>query len=136
MGARITRQQTVVRSLHIPLRLSVENGLALLRELELPIVEHRDDEHHFRVDARGYNVAIYPVDGVIRSVWYDDPTGRGSKRNLPRKIRCYLSRYGELKNWRKGFSNGWMDFWYNERDRVGMVYGLDMDVVRFNATDA
>jgi hypothetical protein len=136
MGTRTTREQTDVRSVHIPLRLPVEDGLRLLRELELPIVELRDSEHCFRVDARGYNVAIYPVDGLIRSVWYDDPIGRESKPNRTRKIKCYLSRYGELKNWRKGFTNGWMDFWYNERDRVGMVYGLHMDVIRFNATDA
>jgi hypothetical protein len=110
--------------------------LRLLRELEQPIRESKEDEHHFRVDGRGYSVAIYPVDGLVRSAWYDDPTGRESARLIKAKVDLYLSRYGILSNWRKGMTNGWMDYWYNEHDRVGMVYGLHMDVIRFNANDA
>ena len=121
--------------MHVPLRLPVVDALRLLRELELPVRESKDDEHHYRVQGRGYNVAIYPVDGLIRSVWYDDPIGRESDRLTKMKIDLYLARYGLILNWRKGMANGWMEYWYNDRDRVGMVYGIHMDVIRFNATD-
>ena len=29
-----------------------------------------------------------------------------------------------------------MDYWYNDAQHVGMVYGLHMDVIRFNRLDA
>jgi len=136
MSPRATKRPLELRSLHVPLGLSVAAGLKLLRELEMPIDEHTDDEHHFRVDARGYSVALYPKGDRIGSVWYDDPTGRDSSDERLLKVEAYLARYGELKNWRKGMTNGWMDYWYNDTDKVGMVHGLHMDVIRFNAVDA
>jgi hypothetical protein len=136
MAAHRKEPRPELRSLHVPLRITTEDALKLLRELELPIHELRDPEHHYRVDGRGYSLAIYPVDGFVRSVWYDDPLGRGSDILIKAKTEQYLSRYGSISNWRKGMTNGWMDYWFNETDRVGMVYGIHMDVIRFNANDA
>ena len=44
--------------------------------------------------------------------------------------------HGALTNWQKRMTNGWMDYWYNEPDRVAMVYGCHMDAIRFNRLDA
>ena len=136
MSARRKQTQAELRSIHIPLRIPVADGLKLLRELELPVGESTDHEHHFRVDGRGYSVAIYPVDGLIRSVWYDDSAGRESDRHKKLKIEKYLARYGPRAHWQKRMTNGWMDYWFNDHDHVGMVYGIHKDVIRFNAIDA
>ena len=135
MAARRKSPPLELRSVHVPLRLPIAGALRLLRELELPIQESNDDEYHYRVDGRGYRVAIYPVDGLIRSVWYDDPTGRESDDGIRAKTELYLLRYGPISNWRKGMTNGWMDYWFNDSDHVGMVYGIQMDVIRFNVID-
>ena len=124
-----------LRSLHVPLGLTVSDALKVLRELELPITESEEGEHCFRVNARGYDVAIYPINGFIRSVWYDDPCGRAAADARRKKVGLYLSRYGALTNWEMRMSNGWMDYWYNDAQHVGMVYGLHMDVIRFNRLD-
>jgi len=96
------------------------------------MVETRSEEHSFRVDGPQYSAAIYADGDRIKSVWYDDPAGRGSARGRARKIELYLSRYGQLSNWEQRMENGWMRYWFNPVDGAAMVYGIHMDVIRFN----
>lgn len=44
----------------------------------------------------------------------------------------YLDRYSSLNNWELRLDNGWMQYWFNDVDKMQMVYGLHKDVIRFN----
>ena len=64
---------------HIPLRLSLEHGLAILHSLGCEVREEKGPERYFQVETESFRVAIYPSDHKVGSVWYDDPLGRDSE---------------------------------------------------------
>jgi hypothetical protein len=120
---------------HIPLASSLAEALKILNALGVPVVEVMDNEHSFRADTEHFNIAIYPDGDTIKSVWYNDALGRESEEARGQKIERYLERYGALSNWKMTMDNGWMQYWFNERDGATMVYGVHMDVIRFNRYD-
>jgi hypothetical protein len=65
-------------------------------------------------------------------VWYDDPSGRDSQQGKEQKVLLYLERYGARADWELRMDNGWMRYWFNEAAHASMVYGIHMDVIRFN----
>jgi len=117
---------------HIPLGLPIQEGIAVLEGIGTPMGEKSGHEFCFRVRTPRFSVAIYPRDGIIRSVWYDDPIGREFERGRWEKVEGYLSRYGSLLHWERRLDNGWMHYWFNPIDRAQMVYGIHKDVIRFN----
>jgi hypothetical protein len=117
---------------HIPFSSSLAEALKVLNTLGVPVVEITDNEHSFRADTEHYEIAIYLDGDTIKSVWYNDPLGRESEEARGQKIKLYLERYGSLSNWKMTMDNGWMQYWFNESDGATMVYGMHMDVIRFN----
>jgi hypothetical protein len=117
---------------HIPLGISVEQALGILQSLGNPVREQTADEHCHRLDTPLFSLAVYPDNGVVRSVWYNDPTGRESVSGRVGKVEAYLKRYGHLQNWERRLDNAWMHYWFNPIDQVQMVYGVHEDVIRFN----
>lgn len=122
----------------IPLGIKLEEGLEIIKPLG-EIIEtnenvHSFNEHSFRVNTEYFEIAIYEKDGLINSVWYNDPLGRekGEPADLMAKIELYLKRYGDYKNWEFRNDNGYMLFWFNDVDRLAMLYGLHADVIRFH----
>jgi hypothetical protein len=120
---------------HIPFSSSLAEALKILDALGAPVVEVTDNEHSFRADTEHFDIAIYPDGDTVKSVWYNDALGRESIEARARKIKLYLERYGSLSNWKMTMDNGWMQYWFNERDGAMMVYGMHMDVIRFNRYD-
>ena len=116
---------------HITLGLSLADGLSVLKSIGT-VNEEKDPEHHYRVETPDFKAAIYEKEGVISSVWYDDPIGRGSDAEKEQKVKLYLKRYGSLPNWELRMNNGWMIYWFNPRDKAAMVYDIHKDVIRFN----
>jgi hypothetical protein len=125
-------QATGLRTPHIPVRLPLPEGLAILQSLGSPVDGSDGSERWIKVDTPLFSVAIYPSGERVRSVWYDDPTGRESARGKEAKVRRYLERYGPLSNWELRLDNGWMNYWFNPTDKAAMVYGIHKDVIRFN----
>jgi hypothetical protein len=117
---------------HIPLGLAVEDAITILQRFGIPVQEDTDLEHCCRVETPLFSVAVYPVAGKVRSVWYDDPTGRESDVARMEKVRSYLARYGRIQEWECRLDNGWMHYWFNPTAQAQMVYGLHKDVIRFN----
>ncbi|MBL4783464.1 MAG: hypothetical protein JKX92_14605 [Porticoccaceae bacterium] len=97
------------------------------------LVEERDDkERSYRVDTQEYDVAIYDKDGIVTSVWFNDPLGRiWSKENVM-EVKLYLARSGKPEDWELRLNNGWMYYHFNDQAGVNMVYGAHSDVIRFN----
>jgi len=121
-----------LKSPHIALGVNLNDALEVMRSLGCEVLEERTKEHSFQVDTPEFSVAIYPEEDRVRSVWYDDPTGRESEKRVEEKVRLYLQRYGDLKNWEQRMDNGWMRYWFNPSDGAAMVYGVHNDVIRFN----
>lgn len=119
---------------HIPLGISIEEGLRIISELG-EVKEENDKEHSFRVDTEDFDLAIYEKEGKVKSVWFSDPTGRIWNLGKKRKIDLYLKRYGNLEDWEERMDNGWMKYFFNSKSNSAMVYGLHMDVIRFNQWD-
>ena len=117
---------------HIPLRSSLRDGIKILQSIGLNIIEEIGSEHCFRLETSSFSVALCAKDGQVASVWYNDPTGRGSAAGKERKIELYLLRYGSLSNWELQMVNDSMRYWVNSRDKAAMVYSLHRDVIRFN----
>jgi len=117
---------------HISLGCSVDEGLAILQTLGYPVHENNDRELQFKVNTPLFALAVYPKNGIVGSVWYDDPTGRQSEAGRAEKVDAYLNRYGSAKNWELRLENAWMRYWFNAIDGAQMVYGIDRDVIRFN----
>src|SRR5438552_8080880 len=123
-----------LRTPHIPLGLSLVEGLSLLQAIG-PVEEESGSEHCYSVETSAFSAAIYEKEGVVSSVWYDDPLGRDSDAEKEHKVKLYLRRYGSLPNWELRMNNGWMLYWFNPKDKVAMVYGIHKDVIRFNQFD-
>jgi hypothetical protein len=116
----------------IELGIPIEEGLSVLKELG-DIIEERDGkEHSYRVDTADYDVAIYDKNGIVSSVWFNDPLGRLWSKGKAMKLRLYLARYGEASDWELRTDNGWMHYHFNDKAGVNMVYGVHNDVIRFN----
>lgn len=90
------------------------------------------NEHSFRVQLGAAAVAIYTRGQHVDSVWYDDPLGRWSTQGKKRKIELHLSRYGPLEGWSIWNENEGMKYWKHDAVPTRMVYGIHMDVIRFN----
>ena len=116
---------------HIPLGMDIAQALSILRALG-EVTEENDKERSFRVTTPDFSCAVYEADGRVKAVWFNDPVGRIWKIGKQRKIRLYLARYGRLEDWEERMDNGWMKYFFNENAQVAMVYGLHMDVIRFN----
>jgi hypothetical protein len=117
---------------HIPLRIKLSEGLGILRALGELTNETVGEEQCFRVNGVHFSVALFPEGDEVRSVWYDDPSGRTTVEGIARKIEEYLTRYGAIKNWELRMDNSWMRYWFNLIDKVSMIYGVHRDVLRFN----
>jgi len=122
-----------LKTLHVELGGSFDEGRDLLSRLGA--IDERTDEkegHTIRVDLPTYSIAIYESQGRIRSVWYDDPSGRRLEVGKKRKLHLYLRRYARSGTWVEKMNNGWMTYWFNEEDKRMLVYGLHKDVIRLN----
>jgi hypothetical protein len=117
---------------HIPLGASIEEALMALEQFGKPVQDVSEEELCYRIETASFRMAVYPIGDVVGSVWYDDPSGRGSESGRASKVEAYLRLYGQLKNWERRLDNGWMHYWFNPADRAQMVYGVHNDVVRFN----
>lgn len=121
-----------LRTPHISLGCSVEEALAILRKFGDPAQEVSGEERSLRVDTPLFALAVYPKNGTVASVWYDDPMGRESEVGRADKVQAYLKRYGSLHNWERRLDNGWMHYWFNPTERAQLVYGIHRDVIRLN----
>ena len=124
----------ILETPHIPLRISLAEALKLLEALGVPLLED-PEEQCFRADTEDFSAAIYTDGEQIKAVWFNDPLGRESEEGMAQKVELYLQRYGNLGHWEMRNDNGWMRYWFNEQDHVSMVYGVQMDVIRFNRFD-
>lgn len=113
---------------HVPLGIAESDARALLGSMVL--VARSDGSLGFSL--KGAEIVIHVANGVVSSVWYDDPTGRTSSAGREAKVAAYLSRYGDMDAWECRMDNGWMRYWFNSPAHAAMVYGLDRDVIRFN----
>jgi hypothetical protein len=116
----------------VPVGIELDAGLAILTEIGGDLREENGTERCFKVQVGEASVAIYTRGQCVDSVWYDDPLGRWSVRGKARKIELHLARYAPLSGWSVWNENAWMKYWKHEAAPVGMVYGIHMDVIRFN----
>lgn len=120
----------------IELGIPIEKGVKILKELGILVEEQDDNEHSFRVETSDFDIAVYENDGIVSSVWFNDPLGRIWTKGKQMKINLYLARYGSLEDWELRIDNGWMHFFFNDKTGVTMVYGIHKDVIRFNLQSA
>ncbi len=116
----------------IPLGIAIGDGIEILELLGVPQAENDGNEVSFRVTTPEFEIAIYDEQGSVKSVWFNDPAGRVWRFGKTRKVRLYLQRYGDLENWELRMNNGWMKYYFNEKSKVAMVYGIHHDVIQFN----
>ncbi len=119
---------------HIPLGISVEDGIIILNSISNDIekyIEERED--FYKVSSQDWEFGFYSRGGLIHSTWYNDPLGRESQEGIDTKVTAYLVRYGSIDDWKEGLNNGWIQFFINENAGIGMAYGLHKDVLRFNS---
>lgn len=125
---------------HIELGVPISSGIAVLESTGGAVFEDMDGEARtLRVNLRKYQMAIYDTNGTVSSVWYNDPAGRLTSYGKERKIRLYTERFTSKGSWELRISNGWMFHLFNDVDRLSLVYGTHMDVIRINSmagTDA
>jgi hypothetical protein len=118
---------------HIPLGITLEEGLSILKGSSSDIEKHDDEnELFYKTDTGEFEFGFYENSGKVISSWYNDPTGRGSEEGINQKVSLYLSRYGNIEDWEDGINNGWIQFFINNTTNIGMAYGLHKDVIRFN----
>ena len=119
---------------HIPLNISSDDALRILKSVSLDIeIEREDEATVYRTTGNGFQFGFYEKNGIVSSTWYNDPSGRRTKFGKRKKVGLYLERYGDKEKWEKGINNGWIQFFFNESEKVGMAYGIHMDVIRFNS---
>ena len=124
-----------IRTPHVPLRQARELSTSQLQDAGCQLVGEEGDAQLFASPGDDFVVTIHAADGFVTSVVYDDPAGREDKAGKAQRTRLYLVRYGAYSNWTMQMRNDWMEYWFNPVDKVAMVYGIDMDVLRFNCHD-
>ena len=118
---------------HIPLGISLEEALAILHRISSNIEKRTEEDNDFyKLVSDEFECGFYEQTGKVVSSWYNDPLGRNSEEGINEKVSLYLSRYGNLEDWKNGINNGWMQFFNNENSKVALVYGIHKDVLRFN----
>lgn len=124
---------TKINTPHIPLGMKFEDAIEVLKKIDENVIREDDGkEVAHRINANGYSLAIYEINGMVSSVWYDDPAGRCNGLGKRRKIEMYLERYKSYGIWEQRMNNGWITFYFNDLDKVSMAYGNHKDVLRFN----
>lgn len=109
-------------------------AIAVLEATGGKVFEEMDGEARtLRVNLPEYKMAIYDTEGVVSSVWYNDPAGRLTSFGKQRKIRLYTERFTSSGSWELRISNDWMLHLFNDVDRLHLVYGIHMDVIRINS---
>lgn len=118
---------------HIPLGISLDDGIQILNLLSHKIEKLTEGESEFyKVCCQDSEFGFYAEDGLIHSTLYNDPIGRESNEGIETKIATYLARYGNIDDWEEGINNGWIQFFINTKEGISMAYGLHKDVLRFN----
>lgn len=97
-----------------------------------PFEEMEGETRSFRVSLPDFEMAVHETDGVVSAVWYNDPAGRLTGWGKRKKIRLYQQRFAVNGRWELRIANGWMRHYLNDIDRLHMVYGIHMDVIRIN----
>jgi hypothetical protein len=120
---------------HVPLGETSEFSVSLLQSMGCELVGEDGRARCFQPRDDDFSITVHAADDMVTSVVYDDPAGRYSKDGRAEKIRLYLARYGAYSNWEMRMRNDWMHYWFNPADKVAMVYGINMDVLRFNRYD-
>ena len=121
---------------HIELGMSTSRGIAVLEATGGKVFEEMDGmDRTLRVNLPEYEMAIYDTGGAVSSVWYNDPAGRLTSFGKQRKIRLYTKRFTSKGSWELRISNGWMLHLFNDADRLQLVYGIHMDVIRINSLE-
>jgi hypothetical protein len=121
---------------HIPLGISLSEGLEILSSVSSDIEKHVEEKEIFyRIGSENWACGFYEKGGIIHSSWYDDTSGRDSQEGINEKVSLYLARYGNINEWESGLNNSWIQFFTNKKSGVGMAYGLHKDVLRFNRFD-
>ena len=80
---------TRLRTPHVPLGVSIDEGFEEFKKFGvITRTEDEGDDKVYRISTDSYDAALYERDGIVRSIWYDDPSGRshGGRR------RAYVSR--------------------------------------------
>jgi hypothetical protein len=119
---------------HVDLGVPLDVGLAVLRSTGAAVSEEVDGEKRtYRVSLPGYQMAIHDGGGFVSSVWYDDPAGRLTPFGKRRKIKLYMDRFTKNGSWQLRINNGSLKHYFNNVDRMQLVYGLHMDVITINS---
>ena len=122
---------------HVELGVPLDVGLAVLRSTGAAVREEMErDERSYRIDLPNYAMAIYDRAGVVSAVWYGDSAGQLTPFGKSRKLKLYMQRFTKNGKWDYRMNNGWMKYYFNDIDRVGLVYGIHMDVIRINSLSA
>lgn len=116
----------------VPIGIGLDEGVAILSEMGVDLHEENNTERSFKVRVGEASVAIFTRGRSVDSVWYDDPVGRWSAQGKKKKIELHLARYACLSGWSVWNENGWMKYWKHDTAQMRMVYGVHMDVIRFN----
>jgi len=117
---------------HIPLGTTSSEAEELLRRFAPGETIAKGTDGTLALAHNAIGITAYITEGIVRSVWYNDPLGRGFDERQERKVAAYLARYGRAEAWECRMENGWMRYWYNVPANVMMVYGIHKDVIRFN----
>ena len=123
---------TKLTSPHVDLGIPISNGVNILSEVGTTDLVENSKERQYKVTSSNLGLAVYETNGIVSSVWYDDPLGRIWSKGKVLKVNLYLSRYGKLEDWEPRLNNGWMQFYFNDTIGINMAYGLHKDVIRFN----
>ena len=121
-----------LNSPHIPLGISSSEVKAILRGLASGADITTQEDGSLTLVHCAIKITAYITEGVVTSVWYNDPLGRETSLGQEEKVAAYLARYGRTDAWECRMENGWMRYWYNAKANVSMVYGIHKDVIRFN----
>ena len=118
---------------HIPLGISLDDGLNILREVSLEIEKtEKNTETFYKVIGDSFECGFYEKDNTVIASWYNDPIGRDNEDKLNLKVSLYLARYGDINDWESTLNNGYIQLFNNEKSGHSMAYGLHMDVIRIN----
>ncbi|WP_421910613.1 hypothetical protein [Marinobacter sp.] len=121
---------------HIPLGISLDEGIEILGSFSSEIEEFEEEnEVFYKISCRDWECGFYCKDNIVQSTWFNDPFGREDEMGINRKVTLYLTRYGRIEDWEDRMNNGWIQFFFNEESGVNLAYGLHKDVLRFNQTE-